>query len=101
MIRADRRAAIGRTKKFWPEAPDLAVEVVSPSDRTGEIYEKVGSWLSAGTREVWIVNPRSETVTTHASDGTVKVLGPHDTLDGGDVLPGFSHRVADIFRFSV
>ena len=50
---------------FWPGAPDLAVEVLSPDDRTGEVNEKIRAWLTAGTKEVWIVDPQLQSVTIH------------------------------------
>ena len=79
----------------FPEfAPDLAVEVSSPSDRIGAVIAKVGDWLSAGTALVWVVDPRREWVVVYRADGSVTVLGMTDALRGDDVLPGFSLPLA-------
>lgn len=75
--------------KYFPGAPDLAVEVVSPNDRADEVQDKVQDWLSHGTQLVWVVEPKSRTVTVYRPDGTANVLQAAGTLDGEDVLPGF------------
>ena len=77
-------------------APDLAVEVISPTDRLTRVRDKVSDWLSHGTLMVIVVNPRNKTVQVHTSD-SVTEFAEADTLDGGDVLPGWSMSVADIF----
>jgi Uma2 family endonuclease len=82
---------------FWPIAPDLAVEVVSPHDRATDIEEKVEEYLAAGTVLVWVLWPRRRTVDVHTPDGGLRRLGPEEYLDGGDVLPEFRVRVADLF----
>ena len=79
-------------------APDLAVEVLSPNSRTGEVLRKVGEYLDAGARLVWVVDPKTRNVTAFGGVGQVRVYGLKDTLDGGDVLPGFSCAVTEIFR---
>ncbi len=87
----------GITKKFWQGAPDLAVEVGSPGDTLKEVREKVEDWLAAGTRAVWVVNPKRRSVSVYRSTADVTRLSESDELDGGDVVPGFRCRVADIF----
>jgi Uma2 family endonuclease len=82
---------------FWPLAPDLAIEVVSPNDRADEVHSKVHEYLEAGTRLVWVLWPRRRSVTVHDADGLVRELDPEQYLDGDDTLPGFSVRVADLF----
>jgi Uma2 family endonuclease len=82
---------------FWPGAPDLAVEVVSPGDTTGEVDEKVQAWLDAGAAMVWVVNPRWRSVTVYRSTSDIKTLTEEDELGGEDVVPGFHCRVGDIF----
>ena len=67
-------------KGFFPGAPDLAVEVLSPDDRAGEVLEKVRDWLAAGTRSVWVVDPRTRTVTVHRGPTQVVILSETDTL---------------------
>ena len=95
-VRRERIEAIGRQTGYWPEAPDLAIEVISPNDRYTEVNEKVADYLAAGTRMVVVVNPRNRTVNVHTQDDTI-TLGMGDTLDGGDVVPGWQMPVADIF----
>lgn len=82
---------------YWPSAPDLAVEVLSPWDRPTEIRRKVEEYFAAGTRLVWIVDPATRTVHVHESPDDVHVLGEDDELSGGDVLPGFRCRVKRLF----
>lgn len=82
---------------FWPGAPDLAAEVVSPSDRYEEVAEKTTSWLEAGAEVVWVVNPRARTVTVHSADGTARIFSADEELAGGSLLPGFACRVAELF----
>jgi Uma2 family endonuclease len=83
---------------FWPGAPDLAVEVLSPDDRTGEVDEKIEAWLVAGAAAVWIVDPKLRTVTLYEAANQVSVRAAGQTLDGGRVVPGFSCPVDELFR---
>jgi Uma2 family endonuclease len=83
---------------FWPGAPDLAVEVLSPGDRAGEIDEKTEAWLAAGTAAVWIVDPKLQTVTIYQAKHTVQVRSSGQTLLGDPVVPGFSCAVDELFR---
>jgi Uma2 family endonuclease len=83
---------------FYPGPPDLAVEVVSPSDRVGAVQEKVQAWLDAGTRLVWTVWPSTRSVKVHRPGAEPVILSENDTLTGGDVLGGFECPVAEIFR---
>ncbi len=86
-----------KPKGFFEGAPDLAVEVISPGDTLQEVEDKVGDYLDAGAHSVWTLNPRRRTVTAYSHDGTFKILHENDSLDGGDVFPGFSVRVGDLF----
>ncbi|MCE9544085.1 MAG: Uma2 family endonuclease, partial [Planctomycetia bacterium] len=79
---------------FWPGPPDLAVEVLSPNDKTGEVDEKIQAWLAAGAKMVWIVDGRLRTVTVYRSATDVVVRTSTDELDGGDVVKGFRCRVS-------
>src|SRR6185436_868010 len=74
---------------FAALAPDLAVEVLSPDDRPGEVLEKVGDWLKAGVKLVWVVDPVRLLARVYRADGTESLLAADDALDGEDVLPGF------------
>lgn len=84
-------------KGFFPGAPDLAVEVLSPGDRASEVFEKVQDWLAAGCTAVWLVDPKTQTVTVYDSAHKVARLRSTDRLSGGDLLPDFSVPVADFF----
>lgn len=78
-------------------APDLAVEVLSPDDRPGEVLAKVADWLQAGTRLVWVVDPDRRNARVYRADGTESLLSETDALDGEDVLPGFSCPLSQVF----
>lgn len=77
-------------------APDLVVEIVSPGDRAGELLEKIGEWLKADARIVWLLDPQRRLARVFRPDGSVQQLGPDDSLDGEDVLPGFSRPLRDL-----
>ena len=83
---------------FWPGAPDLAVEVLSPSDRTGEVDEKMAAWLATGTAVVWVVDPRSQTVTVHQPANRQQAYSTGQILEGEPVVPGFSCSIDELFR---
>ena len=95
-VRKEREEAAKDVPGYFPGPPDLAVEVISPNDRLTEVAAKVADWLEHGTLMVIVVNPRNRTVQVHTSDGVVE-LTEADALDGGDVVPGWSMAVADIF----
>ncbi len=86
-----------KTKGF-PIPPNLAVEVVSPSDVQSRIAEKALAYLNAGTRLVWVLEPVSQTVTVYRSERDIETLTRDDTLTGEDVVPGFSCPVAHLFE---
>ena len=96
-IRQERVAEVGRSKGFWKGPPDLAVEVISPSDTVGEVEDKVYMWLERGTRLVWLVSPKLCNVTVFRSLTDIETLTGNATLDGGNVLPGFRISVSEIF----
>lgn len=83
--------------RFLPVAPDIAVEVLSPTDRPGETSRKVALYLATGVALVWVVNPETRSVTVHAPGRDPLTLTDADTLDGGDVLPGFTLPLAELF----
>ena len=82
---------------FLQMAPDLAVEVVSPSDSPAAVRSKVQDWLEAGTRLVWVVYPDSRSVTVHNQTGQPEELSETDVLSGAPALPEFSVAVRDLF----
>jgi Uma2 family endonuclease len=79
-------------------APDLVVEIISPSDRFNDVTEKVATYLECGVRCVWLVQPLRKRVFVYIPDTSVQELLEGDTLDGGDIVPGFAIPVAEIFR---
>lgn len=94
-VRAERIAEIPR--RGYPRlAPNLVVEVLSPDDRPGEVLAKIGEWLDAGVRLVWVLDPDAAQARVHRPDGSLDLLGATDELDGDDVLPGFRCSVEDL-----
>src|SRR5262245_35296855 len=77
---------------FFAIAPDLAVEVLSPGDRPGEVLAKVADWLSAGTRLVWVVDPERRLARVYRRDGTEALVSADGVLEGEDVVPGLVCR---------
>ena len=81
----------------FPElAPDLAVEVLSPDDRTRDILDKVGEYLQAGTRLVWVIDPERRGAVLYRSLSDVRQLAAEDSLDGEDVVPGFGCALGEV-----
>jgi Uma2 family endonuclease len=102
-VRGPDVAFIGRDRIPDPEptgfadfAPDLVVEVISPGDRPGEVLAKVADWLSAGTRLVWVIDPARRVARVYRDDGTERILTVRESLDGEDVVPGFSCPLGEI-----
>ena len=77
-------------------APDWVAEILSPSDRPGEVLEKVGQWLGAGVRVVWVLDQVRRDARIYRADGTVSTVEPDGELNGEDVLPGFRCPLRDI-----
>ncbi len=75
------------------------MEVLSPEDRAGKTQEKIREYLKAGARQVWIVDPETETITVHLPGGAAQSYSGDSEVSGGDLLPGFSFRPADLFHF--
>jgi Uma2 family endonuclease len=96
-VRADRIPKSGRPTSYWEGAPDLAVEVLSPTDTVEEIEEKVDDYLTAGCPMVLVMNPRRRTLTVHRPGRDPVVLREADTFDADDVVPGFRCPVAAVF----
>jgi Uma2 family endonuclease len=82
---------------YNPNPPDLAVEVLSPTDRPSKVRTKIATYLSAGT-VVWLVDPDVKEVEIYRPGQPPKTLRIDDVLDGGEQLPGFSLAVKDIFQ---
>jgi Uma2 family endonuclease len=85
------------TVGFAELAPDLVVEVLSPSDRQADVLEKVDDWLSAGVQLVWLIDAHSRYATVHRLDGSVAAKSSGEALDGEAVLPGFVLPLSELF----
>ena len=77
--------------------PDLAVEVLSPSNTPREIERKLSEYFAAGCRLAWIVDPKTRTADVYTSSDDCQHLRPTQSLDGGDVLPGFKLSLKELF----
>jgi Uma2 family endonuclease len=95
-IRAER--APKATTGFLRMAPDLAVEVVSPSDSVPQLMRKIKQYFAAGTHTVWVVYPRRKQVHVLEASGADRILNAGDTLDCPELLPGFSVPVESLFE---
>jgi Uma2 family endonuclease len=78
--------------------PDIAVEVLSPSNPTKEMERKRREYFAGGAKLVWIVDPELHTVDVYTSVDQFRTLTESDTLDGGEVLPGFALSIRDWFK---
>jgi Uma2 family endonuclease len=95
-VAADRLPAV--FDNTWLElAPDLAAEVLSPSETASSVAKKVDEYLGHGARLVWVVDPQTRSVTVYTPDGAPRRLEERDTLDGGAVVPGFALALAELF----
>jgi len=83
---------------FWELAPDLVVEIISPSESAGMVKDKVTDYLTAGTRMIWLIFPRTQSAQVYHSLDQSRILTPADSLEGEDVLPGFSLPLKELFK---
>ncbi len=86
------------TQRFFPGAPDLAVEVLSPNTTRAEIDERLRDFFASGTQLAWIINPEAACVEVCHSPTQRKLLGAGAVLDGEHLLPGFRYPIADLFK---
>jgi len=98
-VRRNRMPDPMPTEGFFPGTPDLAVEVLSPSDRASEVFDKVEQWLDSGAIAVWVLDPVRKTVAVYNRTSPVTTLGLSDTLSDETLLPAFNLPVAEIFAF--
>lgn len=96
-ISNEKLAQHGITEKFFPDAPDLAVEVVSPSDKKKEIEDKINDYLTAGVSLVWVIYPQNRIVAVYRQSNLVSILRDDDELDGEKILPDFRLSLTDLF----
>jgi Uma2 family endonuclease len=93
-----KERATGETREgYFVYAPDLVVEVLSPTDKPKKVRQKVASYLNAGVT-VWLVDPKEKTIEIYAPQKPFIELSENDTLDGGDVLAGFTLEVKKLFE---
>ena len=97
-VRRERASRTGESPGFFPGPPDMAVEVIWPSDTYSQVAEKVADWLRFGTRAVIVVDPRRRTVAVHRSPSGTVTLSEGDTLAVEDVLPGWRMPVREVFE---
>jgi Uma2 family endonuclease len=96
-VRSERIPKDGIPRRgFWPGAPDLAVEVLSPTNRPGEMWRRIGDLLNAGTRLIWVIDPERRTAFVIRPGGETRLIGDDGTLEGEDVLSGFSLPLRDV-----
>jgi len=97
-IGAARYAGESDSDDFVNVPPDLTVEILSPSDRPRWILDKVGEYLEAGVRLVWVIDPQAKRAAIHRSLTEVRAIGEDGVLDGEGVLPGFHCRLGEVFE---
>lgn len=83
---------------FFEGVPDLAVEIRSPSDRAGDLHDKLAQWLNAGVTLIWVIDPKRRSAMQVDSSGTITLLRAGDTLDGSPVLPGLRVALTALFE---
>lgn len=86
-----------RSERHLHAAPNLAIEILSPDQHMPHFLDKIQFFLLYGVRLVWVIDPATRTVTVQTPGDEARILGSGDALDGGDILPGFSVAVDDIF----
>lgn len=96
-IQRERLDAVGVIRGYFPGPPDLAIEVISPDDRYSDVRNKVSDYFEAGTRLVILLEPDARTASVYRSPTDITILTEADTLDGGDVAPGWRMPVSEIF----
>jgi Uma2 family endonuclease len=96
-VASEQAEAVGRTERYWPGAPDFALDVVSPTDTFAEVEAKALDWLAAGTKVVLVVDPARRTATAYRGQGDVRVHTGDATLDLDDAVPGWRVALPDLF----
>ncbi|MBI3415394.1 MAG: Uma2 family endonuclease [Verrucomicrobia bacterium] len=98
-VRKERLRGLKRREaRFFQGAPDLAVEILSPSNTRREVDERLNDFFSSGAKLAWIIDPDRELVEICHAPTQRRLLGPGGSLDGEDLLPGFQYPVADLFK---
>jgi Uma2 family endonuclease len=97
-VRKDRIPPDAYEGGFWDIAPDLAVEIISPTETAQDTQEKVDDYLNAGTGLIWLVYPRTRSAVEYRSRTQIRQLSLDDGLEGGEVVPGFRLPLRHLFR---
>jgi len=97
-VSRERVGSIDVGPGYIPGAPDLAVEILSPGNRRGDVQSKVADYLAAGARRVWVIDPSVPCVQVYRTLLDSRLLSRSDELEGEDVLPGFRVKVAELFE---
>ena len=101
LVTKERLAKLGfhrSTRRFFPGAPDLAVEILSPNNTRAEIDERLRDFFASGTQIAWIINPDEECAEVCHSLEKRELVGPCGSLEGEHLLPGFRYALADLFK---
>jgi Uma2 family endonuclease len=88
---------VGPVDGYWPGAPDIVAEVVSPNDRFSDTEQKALSWLKAGSKIVWVVDPAQAHVTEYRGVSEIRVLSSEENLTASQLLPGWEVKIAELF----
>ncbi|MFL6277352.1 MAG: Uma2 family endonuclease [Blastocatellia bacterium] len=88
----------GEPEGTWELAPDLAVEIISPSDLWEKVISKIEEYFAAGVRQVWLISPTYHTLTVYHSPTQATILTESDELASDDVVPGFRLKIAELFQ---
>lgn len=96
-VSAERIPSDGEPQKFWSFAPDLAIEIVSPTDFYQDVLDKIDEYFKAGVKQVWLINPEKENLTVYFSFDETKVFSKTDFLSCEEILPKFRLKLSDIF----
>lgn len=97
-INLERIPPEGEPETKWPIPPDLAIEIISPTDFYERVHAKALEYLQAGVKQVWIVSPENQTITVYRSAVNITAFPPESTLVSEDLLPGFQCPLNEIFR---
>ncbi len=96
-VSAEKIPLAGEPFDIWNFAPDLAIEVISPSERHNKVEQKIREYFAAGVKQVWKIVPEFKTLTIYFSMTETKILTEDDAITCEEILPGFSLKLSDIF----
>lgn len=100
-VAAERIPAEGEPEGRWPFAPDLSVEILSPTDLYEKVTTKIREYFQAGVRQVWLISPEHKTVSIYTAPTQARILSEQDELVSDEILPGFQCRVAELFQLPI